>query len=412
MIRARQIPFFALGLLVASAALAQAPDVLPYQGYLTDANGNAVDGRMNLTFRMYTSGNDNEPVWTEAHAVDVENGVFSVYLGQEVPVVELVESADARYLGIEVNNDGEAQPRQKVGAVPYSIWARDAYYLRGYAPDEFVTEVELTNHNFVSREQVVELVGEGGGLTQDDLDAAVDGLASQDWVRQWVADQGFATEQWVREWVAEQAFATEEWVRQWVADQGYATQDWVREWVADQGFATEQWVRDQGYLTAADLDGYATEQWVRDQGYLTEADVANFIDGDELAAYLQNNSFVQAGDLNALRDRIDALEAQLAAVAGGGAAYLLGRSAQTSSGRFSFGNFNGIRAANEMCRASYGNEPTAHFCSADEVMRAVSTGSWSADGAAAMDNTATWAVVQASYSAARGTNSLANTCQN
>jgi len=83
-----------------------------------------------------------------------------------------------------------------------------------------------------------------------------------------------------------------------------------------------------------------------------------------------------AAVVDALIDaRIAPLEAELAALreeAGQGT--VLGLSAQTSTGRFEFNGYAGVRAATEMCKATFVDEPTAHLCSLDETQRALATG--------------------------------------
>ena len=107
--------------------------------------------------------------------------------------------------------------------------------------------------------------------------------------------------------------------------------------------------------------------------------------------------YVDNGDqLAALQDQVNALQA-------GNVDYLLGRSAQTSTGRFTFNGVNGIQAANAMCQASFPNDPNAHLCSPDEAMRALAAGSYNADNAGTFDNVATWTMAQIS--------GLNNSCQ-
>ncbi len=402
MIRARHSLFFALfSLLCAGSALAQAPEVLPYQGYLTDANGDAVDGNVAMTFRMYETSDAGQASWTETwDNVPVADGMFVVYLGQYVPIVDGVMNTATRYLGIEIGNDGEAQPRQRVGAVAYSIYARDAYYFRGYDPDYFVTDEELANYNYVDADEVRVLIAEEGGGGEIDLD-------------------------------------------------GYVTDEELAAALAGLGdtYVTIEDIDARNYVNEGDLENYVTNNQL-------DARLENYIDGDELAAaiaefiteadlavYLENNNFVQDADLDALRDRIaanedgvaanaegvagnaadiadlrdriDALEAQIAAVADATQPYVLGRSNTTSAGQFAHGGLTGIRAANAMCVDSFPNEPTAHLCATGEVQQAISMNRYNADNAAAFDGQQTWTQAPIARSNARGSNdSLEISCLN
>lgn len=401
MIRARHSLLFVLSLLCAGPALAQAPEVLPYQGYLTDAQGNPVDGNVQMTFRMYETSDSAQPSWTETwNNVPVDEGMFVVYLGQMTPIVDGVLDTTTRYLGVEVGQDGEAQPRQRVGAVAYSIYARDAYYFRGYGPDYFVTDQELADAGFVSEERVREIVVQEGGGGEIDLD-------------------GYVTEE---ELAAALAGLGDTYVTVEDID--------ARNYVDGDALA----VAIENYIDGDEL-AVALENYI--DGDALAAAIANFITEADLAAYLENNNFVQDADLDALRDRISAnedgiaanaaridevndalnariddLEAQIAALAAAGQPYVLGRSAETSRGRFSFGGLNGVKAANAMCAAAFPDDPTAHFCSTNEVQQAIAMGSYDANTRATYDNVGTWTVSQASFSNARGTNSLFSTCQN
>jgi len=402
MIRARHSLLFALTLLCAGPALAQAPEVLPYQGYLTDANGDPVDGNVAMTFRMYASSDSAQPSWTEDWAnVPVDGGMFVVYLGQYTPIVDGVLDTTTRYLGIEIGDDGEAQPRQRVGAVAYSIYARDAYYFRGYGPDYFVTDEELANYNYVDADEVRVLIAEEGGGGEIDLD-------------------GYVTDE---ELAAALAGLGDTYITVEAIDaRNYVDGDTLN-------------ARLENYIDGDEL-AVAIENYI--DGDELAAAIANFITEADMVAYLENNNYVQDADLDALRvridtneqnittnaarieevnvalnARIDALEAQIANLADATQPYVLGRSAQSSAGQFSFGGLTGIKAANAMCVASYPNEATAHFCATTEVQQAISQGRYGADNAAAFDGQQTWTISQIAHSVGRNSNdSMEISCLN
>jgi|GEM_PF-1756517 len=68
-------------------------------------------------------------------------------------------------------------------------------------------------------------------------------------------------------------------------------------------------------------------------------------------------------------------------------AEILGVSATSSDGKFSFGGQQGVRAATEMCKSTFTDVSTAHLCSSDEVRQAISTGNFNAN----IDDVTTWA---------------------
>ena len=105
----------------------QVPQVLPYQGYLSRADGTPVEGTVSLTFKLYDTANSQTPVWTEvSQNVTVNDGVFYVYLGQQSPILAYFGDGVNRYLGIAVNQDPEASPRHSLGSVPYALLAGNA----------------------------------------------------------------------------------------------------------------------------------------------------------------------------------------------------------------------------------------------------------------------------------------------
>ena len=127
------------------ASAQEVPDVLPYQGYLTSAAGEPVDdAAVALTFRIYETPDAQTPAWLETiEGVKVEQGVFYVYLGMQNPIWDRITGGGPLWLGIEVNGDGEAEPRQEIGSVPFAILAGNALALGGRDANEFLTRTEI-----------------------------------------------------------------------------------------------------------------------------------------------------------------------------------------------------------------------------------------------------------------------------
>lgn len=122
----------------------QVPDVLPYQGFVTNGAGAPVEGAATITFRLYRGQADATPIWTETHSnIPVARGVFYVYLGMQSDVSQFFRDGTTMYLGLDFNNDGEATPRQEIGSVPYAMLANNALNLNGQPADNFLTEQEI-----------------------------------------------------------------------------------------------------------------------------------------------------------------------------------------------------------------------------------------------------------------------------
>src|SRR5215212_3311840 len=114
--RFRVITAMVLGALLAVALLVGAgrllastlaPDAVPelvnYQGYLTDSGGAPVSGTVTLQFRIWDASSGGNQLWSETHTtVTVSGGYFSVLLGsQGTTLTPGVFNGTERYL--EVN---------------------------------------------------------------------------------------------------------------------------------------------------------------------------------------------------------------------------------------------------------------------------------------------------------------------
>lgn len=87
--------------------------LINFQGFLTDTSSNALDGTYAITFRIYENAGDQTPIWAEHHAsVTVIKGNASILLGS-VSALNLTFD-QPRYIGIQVGNDPEMTPRQKI----------------------------------------------------------------------------------------------------------------------------------------------------------------------------------------------------------------------------------------------------------------------------------------------------------
>jgi len=97
------------------------PRFLNYQGKLTDTSGVAINGLVNITFRIYDKDTGGTALWSEFHpGVVVTKGLFDVLLGTISP---LNISFDTLYY-MELEVDGETlSPRILLAATPYSrVW--------------------------------------------------------------------------------------------------------------------------------------------------------------------------------------------------------------------------------------------------------------------------------------------------
>jgi hypothetical protein len=138
----------ALAATIAQAQTPSTPQMINYQGRLTDINGvPAVTGNYTLIFNIYADKSGGAPVWgplvfdgatSTGHGprIPVVNGHFNVFLG---PVdtsnrsITMAFTQPTRYLGIKVTTETlapptlpELAPRQQLLCSPYALQSYDS----------------------------------------------------------------------------------------------------------------------------------------------------------------------------------------------------------------------------------------------------------------------------------------------
>jgi hypothetical protein len=114
-------------LALAGLARADAPPLVPVQGYLTDDDGNAVNDKHRLTFIVYNDDRAGDSLYTDDYpSVDIADGRFVIYLGgQDDNPLDLGLFAGSGELWLEIVVDGTdvINPRMRLGSVPYAGFA-------------------------------------------------------------------------------------------------------------------------------------------------------------------------------------------------------------------------------------------------------------------------------------------------
>ncbi len=119
------IVVWVLGL--SGAVHAEMVERMQFQGFLTDAEGQPLEGDQELVFALYGSVEGGEAIWTQTITVSMENGIFSVLLGSQAnPLDETVFSGRDRWLGVAVGDEVEMTPRVQVRSVPYAVRVEQA----------------------------------------------------------------------------------------------------------------------------------------------------------------------------------------------------------------------------------------------------------------------------------------------
>jgi cysteine-rich repeat protein len=113
---------------LARPALADIPQRLNYQGYLTNSSGQPINTAagtpLHLTFKLYAAANGGAALYTEQQDVVVTNGVFNAQIGAVTPLTLPFDVP--YYLEISIGSGPNPEvlaPRQAVASTPYSLRA-------------------------------------------------------------------------------------------------------------------------------------------------------------------------------------------------------------------------------------------------------------------------------------------------
>ena len=104
-------------------ASAEIPQLVNYQGRLTENSGTAVQGPVTITFRLYDAASGGSELWSENNTVTLtepDNGVFNVILGGTTSMTS-IDFNQPIWLSVQVAGDSEMTPRQRMTAVGYAM---------------------------------------------------------------------------------------------------------------------------------------------------------------------------------------------------------------------------------------------------------------------------------------------------
>jgi hypothetical protein len=116
----------ALAILAVAAsvsATAAIPVKMSYQGYLTDSTDTPVTGTVSMTLKLYDQATNGNLLWTETQSVNVANGIYSVILGNSIPLDETLFNGQ-RYLAVAIGADVDLAPRTPLTSAPYAFVAK------------------------------------------------------------------------------------------------------------------------------------------------------------------------------------------------------------------------------------------------------------------------------------------------
>jgi hypothetical protein len=112
--------YVALVITLASLITADVPQLVNYQGRLTDSEGSPVaDDTYEVTFRIYDELSIER--WSETHNIETVGGLFSVQLGSgSSPLDASVLDYTECWLGLTITGEDEITPRTQLIATPYA----------------------------------------------------------------------------------------------------------------------------------------------------------------------------------------------------------------------------------------------------------------------------------------------------
>jgi hypothetical protein len=156
----------ALVLLSPLSARADAPPLLPVQGYLTLSDGTPIDGSESLTFALYGTATGTRALHREEIETVFFRGSFAVYLGETAPLdLSIFRDNTEVWLGMAVAEGAEMSPRIRLASMPYAAMAAycgEASTLNGATADDFA----LASHTH----ELTELTGVPADLLDGDQD--------------------------------------------------------------------------------------------------------------------------------------------------------------------------------------------------------------------------------------------------
>lgn len=148
--------FLWLLLLLPSSAVRAQPELVNYQGRLSDAAGVRVNGNLRLEFNIFDDAIAGNRLWGPyvLEGVRVVDGRFNVILGPRDSsnrgLRESFTSGSERFLEIKVGTDSPIAPRQQFLSVPYAFFAHNLPDVINKERLEIVSPSEVTRLELAS----------------------------------------------------------------------------------------------------------------------------------------------------------------------------------------------------------------------------------------------------------------------
>ena len=140
----------ALLLLPVASALAAVPNLISYQGLLTDAAGTPLsNGPYLIQFRIYDAPTAGNVLWDNSfRQVQVTDGLFEYNLGDSVALPnQLFQNYSSLWLGVKVGTNPEMTPRTRLTSSGYAMHAlhSDSAALAASVYDNSITSAKIAD---------------------------------------------------------------------------------------------------------------------------------------------------------------------------------------------------------------------------------------------------------------------------
>jgi len=138
-------------IILAGFCFAQIPQLINYQGYLTDNKEKPLSGNYSIKFLIYQQLEGGNNIWNETQKIDISDGIFNVLLGSEKELSQKLFDGNLIYLALKVGNDEEMVPRKLISSVAFSFKSLDTELFNGSPADSYIQtdQVNIINANML-----------------------------------------------------------------------------------------------------------------------------------------------------------------------------------------------------------------------------------------------------------------------
>ena len=177
------------------------PRRISYQGLITKADGSPTeDGSYEILFKLYSSADGGDPVWSENLEVTVNNGIISTMLGNVNPFTVIPNEAF-----LELTVDGSTlSPRQTMTSVFYSVLSDTSNYARSANYDELINLPDLdvyvlkdSLNSYTTSDVLYDTLSTYQQLDSNLTDLVEDGVLSASKVEFGITSEGSNGESWI-----------------------------------------------------------------------------------------------------------------------------------------------------------------------------------------------------------------------